>query len=112
MSPEDVKAVRARLRATTKDLAHALGVDAATLTAWERGELFPTKKHVQLLDELDRKGPDALPRLPTKRGAAKKSDPLTGLSDPAVWTLIRKLLVHPDLREAVIKLADTYEDPT
>lgn len=111
MSPEDVKALRTRLRATTKDLAHALEVETSTLTAWERGEEFPTKRYVELMSRLDEKGADAFPRLPTKKGAAKKTDPLSGLADPEVWTLIRKILVHPDLREAVTKLAETYEDP-
>lgn len=111
MSPDEVKALRTRLRATTKDLAQALDIEPATLSAWERGEAFPTKRYVQLLAELDAKGPEAFPRLPTKRGAAKKSDPMSGLADPAVWALLRKILAHAELREAVIKLAAPYEDP-
>ncbi len=111
MSPEDVKALRSRLRATTKDLAHALEIEPATLTAWERGEEFPTKRYVELMTKLDAKGPDAFPRLPTKKGSLRKTDPLSGLGDPAVWMLLRKILVHAELREAVAKLADAYDDP-
>jgi transcriptional regulator with XRE-family HTH domain len=112
MSPEDVKALRTRLRATTKDLAHALGIEPATLTAWERGEEFPTKRYVELMARLDEKGADAFPRLPTKLGAKKKgTDPMSLLADPATWMLVRKILAHTDLREAVTKLAANYDDP-
>lgn len=112
MSPDDVKALRTRLRATTKDLAHALEIDPATLMAWERGEEFPTKRYVTAMRALDEKGADAFPRLPTKRGASKKpADPMSLLADPATWSLIRKILAHADLREAVTKLAASYEDP-
>lgn len=111
MSPDDVKALRTRLRATTKELAHALGIDAATLTAWERGEQFPTKRYVEQMAELDRKGEGAVPKLATRRGSASRADPLSSLSDPSVWLLIRKILVHAELRDAVSKLAERYDDP-
>jgi transcriptional regulator with XRE-family HTH domain len=109
MSPEDVKAVRSRLGCTAKELGRALGVEAATVTAWERGELFPTKKHVEALRDLDARGPGAVPRATGRRGAA--ATPAAVLADPRVWTVIRKLVAHAELREAVVKLSESYPDP-
>jgi transcriptional regulator with XRE-family HTH domain len=109
MSPDEVKAVRARLGCTAKDLARVLEVEPAVITAWERGELFPTKRHVELLRALDAKGPGAVPRTLPRRG--KPLDPMALLADPATWALFRKVLAHAELREAVTKLAASYADP-
>ena len=109
MAPEEIRALRTRLKATAKELAHVLGIEPAIIGAWERGELFPTKRHVERLAELDRAGSAAVPKIAPKN--ARPRDPMSGLADPALWTLIRKLLVHPDLRAATAKLAEPYEDP-
>lgn len=109
MTPDEVKAVRTRLGCTAKDLARALDVDAATIGAWERGELFPTKKHVEALRALDAKGPGAVPRTGPRRGAA--ASPMAVLADPRLWTVVRKLVAHAALRDAVVKLAESYPDP-
>jgi hypothetical protein len=105
MSPEDIKALRRELSCTARELAAALEVDADTVLAWERSDLFPTKRHIGMMDELRRKGPAAVPR---KR---KKAAALPPLADPAFWRLFRKLLAHRDLREAAEALAEAYPDP-
>lgn len=109
MSPDEVKALRTRLGCTAKELARVLDVEPAEIGAWERGELFPTKRFVDRLKELDKQGPKSVPRLRAKRSQA--ADPLVALADPEVWTLVRKLLAHPELREAVAQLADRFDDP-
>lgn len=110
MSPDEVKAVRARLGCTAKDLARVLEVEPATIAAWERGELFPTKRHVEALRALDARGPGAVPRTGGPR-RAKPAEPMAVLADPKTWALLRKIVAHAELREAVSKLADAYADP-
>lgn len=105
MTPEEIKTARAALKCTAKELAAALELEAATVMAWERGDEFPTKKHVERIRKLVDAGPTAVPR------KAKGGDPLEALRDPDVWLLIRKLLAHPKLRAEVTKLADKYDEP-
>lgn len=107
MSPEDIKALRQGLGCTARELAAALGLEQETVLAWERGDLFPTKRHVGEMEALRQKGPSAIPR---KRRGAPPS-PLHALADPALWTLFRKLVAHAELRAKVEKLAEEYEDP-
>lgn len=104
MTPDDVKRARTTLQCTTRELAAALGVAPSTVTGWERGELFPTKKHCEEIARLVAAGPAAIPK------KAKGADPLDALRDPDVWTLVRKLLAHPKLRAEVAKLAEKYDD--
>lgn len=108
MAPEDIKKLREGLSCTARELAGALGIDQETVLAWERGDLFPTKRFVGMMEELGRKGPAAIPRKKKKSAAAP---PLHVLADPDLWRLFRKLLVHPELRTAVLKQAETYTDP-
>ena len=105
MSPEDIKALRKELACTAKDLAAALEIDQATVFAWERGDLFPTKKHVDKMEELRAKGPGAIPK------KSKGESPMKALNDPLVWGLIRKIAAHKKLRDEVAKLAAGYPDP-
>ncbi len=104
MTPDQIKQARMALKCTAKELAGVLGVEPSTVSAWERGEMFPTKQYVDKLQELAAQGPTAVPK------KAKGGDPLDALRDPDVWTLIRKLLVHPKLRTEVEKLAAKYDD--
>src|SRR5262245_36073885 len=107
MTGSEIKALRRTLDVTARKLGEALGVDQATVLAWEREELFPTKRHVDAMRALGKKADDAKPRATSDtRGA-----PLAALADPAVWRLFRKLLAHADLRAEVLKLADKYADP-
>lgn len=62
MTPEDIKALRKELACTAKELAAALGLDQATVLAWEAAEKFPTKVHVDRMNELRAKGPGAVPK--------------------------------------------------
>ena len=105
MTPDDVKRARTRLQCTAKELAAALDVEPAQVAAWERGDQFPTKRHVDALARLVEAGPASVPK------RAKGADPLAALRDPDVWTLLRKLLAHPRLRAEVAKIAEKYEDP-
>ncbi len=110
MLPDDIKALRKELSATARELGTALGEQQDTVLAWERGELFPTKRLVERMLELQKQGPAAIPRAPKKRGAPATS-PLKTLADPELWRLLRKLVAHPELRAAAMKLAEAYGDP-
>jgi transcriptional regulator with XRE-family HTH domain len=105
VSPEDIKALRKELACTAKELAVALGVDQATVLAWEKAELFPTKAYVDRMGALRAKGPGAIPR------PSKGVDPMHSLADPKVWQLFRKILAHAKLRDEAMKLAENYPDP-
>lgn len=105
MIPEDIKALRKELVCTARELAAALGVDQATVLAWEKGDLFPTKASVLKMAELRARGPAAIPK------KAKGADPMTVLADPALWEVVRKVVAHKKLRDDVAKLAAGYPDP-
>ena len=108
MTPEEIKALRQELGCTAKELSAALDVEPDLVTAWERGELFPTKRLLSKLAELRARGPTAVPR--TRRKGAPSS-PMQTLASPDFWKLVRKLAVHTDLRDAAFKLAEAYPDP-
>ncbi|APS00466.1 hypothetical protein [Pajaroellobacter abortibovis] len=100
--------MRRQLACTAQGLAKTLGVDRATVLAWEKGELFSKKKYVQQMNELIQKKmtPASTPLL--------AADLLVKvLADPQLWTLfrIRKIVVHQVLRTAVEKVAADYPDP-
>ncbi len=105
MTPDDLKALRKELACTAKELAGALGLEQATVLAWEKGDLFPTKPFIDKMEALRAKGPGAIPK------KAKGGDPMKQLGDPLVWELVRKMLVHKKLRDEVAKLAASYPDP-
>ncbi|APR81996.1 Hypothetical protein A7982_07345 [Minicystis rosea] len=107
MSPEDIKALRKDLGCTARELATALGIEQQTVLAWERAELFPTKRHCDAMEELRKKGPSAIPKKPRRKAAT----PMQALADPDLWKLIRKLAAHPELRSAAQALAERYADP-
>ena len=105
MSPDELKALRKDLSCTAKELAAALGLEQATVLAWERGELFPTKKYVDEMNALRARGPGAIPR------KSKGENPVKALADPLTWELLRKIAAHKKLRDEVQKLAAKYTDP-
>ncbi len=109
MSPEEIQKLRKDLKCSAHELSRALGVDANTVLAWESGELFPTKRHVEQLRKIGEQGPDAIVRTP--RGKAPPKQGVMRLDDPKLWEILRKLLEHPALFDQVAKLADGYEDP-
>jgi len=106
MTGDDIKALRKELSCTAKELAAALGVDQATVLAWERAERFPTKAYVDAMADLRTRGGGAIPRKAKTGG-----DPLKSLADPIVWELLRKIAAHKKLRDEVAKLAERYPDP-
>ncbi len=105
MTPDDIKALRKELSCTAKELAQALGIEQATVLAWEKGDLFPTKPTIDKMHAPRAKGPAAIPK------KAKGADPMKVLADPALWELMRKLVVHKKLRDEVTKPASAYPDP-
>ena len=106
LTPDEIKALRKELACTARELAVSIGVDQATVLAWEKADLFPTKAYVDRMGELRKKGPDAVVRI--AKGAV---DPAKALADPQVWQLLRKIAVHKKLRDEVAKLAEKYPDP-
>lgn len=109
MSPDEIKALRKELNCTARELATALGLEQATVMAWEREELFPTKRHCDAMEALRKQGPSAIPKKPRRKGPAMT--PMAALADPEVWRLVRKLIAHAELRAAVEKMAASYDDP-
>jgi DNA-binding XRE family transcriptional regulator len=105
VTPDDIKALRKDLSCTAKELAQTLGIEQATVLAWEKGDLFPTKIFVDKMNALREKGPSAIPR------KAKGADPMKVLADPALWEIVRKIVAHKKLRDDVTKLAQPYPDP-
>jgi transcriptional regulator with XRE-family HTH domain len=106
VTPDELKALRKELSCTAKELATVLGVDQATVMAWEKAELFPTKAYVARMEELRAKGPGAIPRK-----AKGTVDPIKSLNDPQVWEILRKVAAHKKLRDEVARLAEKYPDP-
>jgi transcriptional regulator with XRE-family HTH domain len=107
LSPDEIKALRSTLGCTTRELGEAVGVEQATIIAWEQGQLFPTKKYVDRMQALEAKGPGSVPK--KARGAAPP--PARVLADPGFWEIVRKLVAHKKLRDEVAKLAAGYPDP-
>ncbi len=105
MTPDELKTLRRELSCTAKELALALELDQATVLAWEKGELFPTKQYIDKMRSLLAKGPGAVPR------KSKGTDPIKTMTDPAFWELVRKLAAHKKLRDEATKLAVGYRDP-
>lgn len=105
MSPDDIKALRKDLSCTAKELAQALDLEQATVMAWEKGDLFPTKAFIDRMEALRAKGPSSIPK------KAKGPEPMKVMTDPAFWELVRKLASHKKLREEALKMAQAYPDP-
>ena len=105
MAPDEIKALRKELACTAKELAQALDLEQATVLAWEKGDLFPTKAYIERMEALRARGPSAIVR------KSRSESPMKNLADPGLWELMRKLLVHKKLREDVLKLAASYPDP-
>ena len=52
MTGDEIKALRRTLDWTARKLGEALGIDQGTVLAWEREDLFPTKRHVAAMGAL------------------------------------------------------------
>jgi DNA-binding XRE family transcriptional regulator len=109
VSPDEIQKLRKDLSCSAHELGRTLGVDSNTVVAWESGELFPTKRHVEQMRAIREKGPDAIVRAPRGKQAKRGME---RLDDPKLWEILRKLLEHPPLFDQVVKLADAYDDPT
>jgi transcriptional regulator with XRE-family HTH domain len=120
VTPDEIKALRRELGCSAKELAAAIGVDQATVFAWERREKFPTKQYVDQMAALRARGPSSIPRKtkPLAKSSAADSQAdgsnapvLRALADPALWEILRKLLANESLRNEVARLAQRYPDP-
>jgi DNA-binding XRE family transcriptional regulator len=108
VTPEDIKQLRKALACSASELAKALDVDARTVVLWESGELFPTKKYVDLMEELQQAGPAAITRKP--KGKVKGVSGMDRLNDPQLWQIVKKLLAHPVFFDQVAKISEDYPD--
>jgi hypothetical protein len=61
------------------------------------------------MEILRKKGPNAIERKPRGKGKAKTG--AQRMADPKLWEILRKLVEHPALFDAVSKLSEKYEDP-
>jgi len=105
VTPDDLKALRKELACTAKELAQALGMEQATVLAWENGEQFPTKPYIDAMEQLRERGAAAIPK------KSKGENAMKVLADPALWQIVRKLVANKKLRDEVAKLAASYPDP-
>lgn len=109
MDSGEIRQLRKALSVTTRELAAALGIEQKEVLAWERGDAFPTKRHVLAMKDLAAKGASAAAR--ARQGEPGAGAPFEALRDPSFWEIVRKLAAHPALRAAVEKLAEGYADP-
>ncbi|MBN2197530.1 MAG: helix-turn-helix domain-containing protein [Polyangiaceae bacterium] len=112
MKPEEIRALREALHCSATQLGETLGVGAETVRAWERAELFPTKRWVAAMARLFAEGPAAVHRK-RRRTCRAETDPvgIAVLARPEVQEIVRKLGMYPELMDQVQELASTYEDP-
>ena len=82
VTPDEIRALRQRLRCTMQELAAALDVEPRTVISWEDAELFPTKAAIDRMRALDERGPTSIPR--TGRRRAEAATPMAALADPEV----------------------------
>ncbi len=111
MTGKEIRALRGTLGLSAGALGSKLGVEAATVLAWEREELFPTKRPLESLLALqgEARGKDE----GKGEGVRRSTDEgvIQALADPAVWELLRKVLAYPELRQEVERIAAGYPDP-
>ena len=107
MEAGEIRALRVRLKLTMAQLGEKVGVSQSTITAWESGEKFATKEHVDKLRALD-EGSESTAKKPPLDEAAVWAP---FLASPEFAALLRKLLFHPELRRKALALAATYRDP-
>ena len=99
VSPEEIRALQKALRCSAGELARALKVEPKTVVQWESGELFPTKRHVDKMRELEGLGPSAIVRAARAPRA------------PATLSIVRKLAAHPTFFDQVARLAAEHSEP-
>ena len=109
MERDDIKSLRRELRCTSRELAHALGVEAKLVLAWEDEQAFPTKRNIEAMKKLREMGKGSIVRMRSRRES--NPSPFSVLEQPQLWCLFRKLLVHDDLRQQVLQLAENFGDP-
>ena len=111
VSPEEIRALQKALRCSAGELARALKVEPKTVVQWESGELFPTKRHVDKMRELEGLGPSAIVRAVRAARAPRAPATLLRLADPKLWEIVRKLAAHPTFFDQVARLAAEHSEP-
>ena len=130
MTGAEIKSLLDELGISTRQLAAKLDVPAPVVLAWQKEELFPTKRHVEAMRALRARITADLaptpPELPSSTNAATPTDAATtntatpanaattmfeALADPTFWRLVRKLLAVPALRREAEEAAAKYQDP-
>ena len=109
MSPEAIKALRQELGCTARELAGALGIEQDDGARLGAVDLFPTKRHVDMMEALRSKGPSAVPRKPRRKSAP--ASPSTPSPTPACGASCASSSSTPSCGNAVQKLAEPYTDP-
>ena len=107
MTGAEIKALLANLGISTRQLAAKLDVPPPVVLAWQKEELYPTKRHVEAMRALENRAAQESRPILAEGAAAVPVE----LSDPAFWKLIRKLIAYPTLRDEVEKTAASYRDP-
>ncbi|MCC6217413.1 MAG: hypothetical protein IT376_21325 [Polyangiaceae bacterium] len=112
MTGPEIAALRKRLGCGVRDLALAIGAEPNDLVAWESGERFPTKRHVDQLQALGERGPGAVPT--RRRSPAPPSGDAAGaldrLEDPRLAKVLRRLCEDPELFAEVVALVERRRD--
>jgi transcriptional regulator with XRE-family HTH domain len=108
VTADEIKALRKQLKCTASELAAALAVDRQLITAWERGDGFPTKRHVTKLRALSAAGPEAMAWQPRRREVEAMAKQL--LADPELAQIFETLLACVELRQRVARLVAEYDE--
>ena len=137
MTGAEIKSLLDELGISTRQLAAKLDVPAPVVLAWQKEELFPTKRHVEAMRALRARITADLaptpPELPSSTNTATPTNTATttnaatttntattanaatttfeALADPTFWRLVRKLLAVPALRREAEEAAAKYQDP-
>ena len=56
MTPEEIQELRSQLGLTQKEFAGRLGLDATSISRWERGKQRPKAVHMRRMARLNKKG--------------------------------------------------------
>ena len=101
-----IRKLRTSLGWTQAQLASALGVDAVTVSRWERGIASPRRRHLALMDEFGSRG--AVDRAPVQVGAGRLGEIS---DDPSIDELVRFVGLE-SARRALRKMALLKRKPT
>ena len=112
MTGAEVIALRKALRCTQKDLALRLDVEVSIVQGWENGALFPTLRHVKMLEGMGiHHGGTEARRQRSEDGKTGTEEWARALGDAEFMAALRKALANPELRAKIVKIAARFKDP-